>query len=343
MNAVVLAGGVRSGREVPGSGLPRALWPFPNMPLISHVLAFLRSSGCERIAVCANGKTKMIASQLSSGATPWLDLHYSEDPLPRGPAGCLRDLQEWLGEHTFLAIQGTGLYDFDLQAMLDDHRSSGAAITVGARICRDDAHLLEPIGVYLIEPQTLGLVQSVGFQDIKEQFIPKVVAAELGVRCHIIKGTATLIHSQSHYLSAIGGAILRAADRVPTGYTQRAPGVIVHDSAQIHPTARLTGPLWLDANTVIEEHAVVAGPVMLAQNSRIRGHALVHRAVLMEGATAGIAAEVLSTVVAPNTTHAAEPAHHIAALAPPGRGFAAPLWERMDRFFGRFNIPRSTT
>src|ERR1035437_9749103 len=100
MNAVVLAGGVRSGLEIPGSGLPRALWPFPREPLISQVLTFLAKGGCEGMAICANGKTRMIAAELSSGAKPWEGLHYSEDPLPRGPAGCLRDLREWVGETT---------------------------------------------------------------------------------------------------------------------------------------------------------------------------------------------------------------------------------------------------
>jgi len=132
MNAVVLAGGVRSGLEVPGSGLPRALWPFPSEPLILHVLRFLVRSGCGRVAICANGKTKLIASELSSGAGPWESPHYSEDPLPRGPAGCLKDLQEWTGSETLVCIQGTAWYDFDLAAMMDEHRCSGAAITVGA-------------------------------------------------------------------------------------------------------------------------------------------------------------------------------------------------------------------
>src|SRR5689334_19451251 len=84
MKAVVLAGGLRSGLEIPGSALPRALWPFPQKPLITHVLEFLQRAGVEQMAICANGKTKLIATELSNAAQPWTNLHYSEDPLPRG-------------------------------------------------------------------------------------------------------------------------------------------------------------------------------------------------------------------------------------------------------------------
>ncbi len=299
MNAVVLAGGVRSGMEVPGSGVPRALWPFPNEPLISHVLRFLRDQKCGRIAVCANGKTKMIASELSAGATPWLDLHYSEDPLPRGPAGCLRDLKDWLGDETFVAIQGTAHYDFDLQAMLDEHRASGAAITVGARVCADDPTLLEPVGVYLLEPKTLELIQPVGFQDFKEQFLPRVIASGMAVRCHTLQGSATLIHSPAHYLSAIGDAIVSAAKRLPTGYVERSPGVVVHETASIDATARITGPVWIEAGVTVGKNAVIAGPVVLGSKCKVGGDALVHRTVAMTGSIVGVGAEVFSGILAP--------------------------------------------
>jgi mannose-1-phosphate guanylyltransferase/phosphomannomutase len=210
-------------------------------------------------------------------------------------------------------------------------------------VCSDDPSLLEPVGVYLVEPRTLGLIQPVGFQDFKEQFLPKVIAAGMTIRSHTIQGSATLIHSPSHYIHAMGAAIGRAWGNLPPGYTQRGPGVVVHHSATIHPTARITGPAWIDENAVVEEHSVLAGPVLLAPGARVEGHALLHDAVVMQHATVGVAAELISTILAPNVTHCAEPARTetFAPIQPPTPRFAAPLWDRVDRFFALFGTPRS--
>jgi mannose-1-phosphate guanylyltransferase/phosphomannomutase len=349
MKAVVLAGGVRSGLEIAGSGLPRALWPFPHQPLIASVIAFLRRAGCDQIAICANGKTKLIAAELSSGAYSHIDaasLHYSEDPLPRGPAGCLRDLQAWVGDETFIAIQGTGSYDFDLAAMIDEHRRTGAAVTVGARLCPDDPELLEPAGVYLVEPSTLHHIQAQGYQDIKEQFLPKVIAAGSRVRCHPLKGSATLIHSPGHYLSALRDAIVRSASDLPSGYRRIGENIVAHESAVVHPTARISGPVWIESGAVVEERAVIAGPVVIGTGVRIGPAALVHRTVAMKDTSIGAGAEVFSAIlpprsVKPGRAKKASLAGRPAPAAPPARDTGWPSmrgWS--DRLFGMLDPAR---
>jgi NDP-sugar pyrophosphorylase family protein len=184
--------------------------------------------------------------------------------------------------------------------MLEEHRATGAAITVGARPSPDDPDVLEPAGVYLVEPKTLALIQPVGFQDFKEQFLPKVIAAGMSVRCHTLKGNATLIHSAGHYLSAIREAILRAAENLPAGFIRKAPGVVVHESATIDPTARLTGPVWIDANAQIGANAVLAGPVVVGPNAKVGSGAVVHRTVVMKDGEIGSGAQVYSAILAPS-------------------------------------------
>ncbi|MCL2639820.1 MAG: NDP-sugar synthase [Phycisphaerales bacterium] len=310
MNAVVLAGGIRSGLEVPGSGLPRALWPFPDEPLISHVLRFLTRSGCRDIAICANGKTKLIAAELASGETLWQSLHYSEDPLPRGPAGCLKDLQEWTGSHTLLCIQGTAWYDFDLAAMMDEHCRSAAAITVGAL---QTGHLhLEPAGVYFIEPYMLDLVPPVGYHDIKEQLIPKAIAAGMRVHCHPLRGQAALIHSPEHYLIAMRSAIRRAAAEPPADFI-RCNDTIIHVTATVSSTAHLSGPIWIDAGAVVEEGVMLLGPVVVGTDVAIGADSLIRRSVVLRGACIPANSEAFSCILSPTKARRRSPSARLSA------------------------------
>jgi mannose-1-phosphate guanylyltransferase len=292
------------------------------------VLSFLAKAGCQGMAICANGKTRMMAAELSGGATPWLGLHYSEDPLPRGPAGCLRDLKEWGGAETMLAIQGTGWYDFDVAAMVKDHRQHGAAITVGAKACGNGSGLMEPAGVYLVESSALDLIPAVGYHDIKEQFILKAIGAGMHVQCHQLVGSATLIHSPEHYLAAMSEAIARGAADLPAAFVGRSGGGAVHQSALVHPSARLSGAVWIDENAVVEEGAVLIGPVVVGAGARIGAGAIVRRTVVMREARICAGAEVFSDVLGPQAVRSASGA---AGLG----GRRADAGERGWRLWGR--------
>lgn len=161
------------------------------------------------------------------------------------------------------------------------------------------------------------------------------------VRCHTLQGSATLIHSPNHYLSAIGAAIVSAATHLPAGFVERSPGVIVHETAVIHPTARLTGPVWIDAGVTVAEYAVIAGPVVLAPKSRVGGHALVHRSVAMTGSIVGVAAEIFSAILAPYTVRSAQTGKRLSQggrqIKPDSSRTAQPTAGRMGRFLNLFS------
>lgn len=265
------------------------------------VLRFLRHFDIEKLAICANGKTKMIAGELSSGAMPWNNLHYSEDRFPRGPAGCLKDLEGWLGGEAFLVIQATGFYDFDLQAMMCQHVDSGAAITVGATVASNagyDRHL-QPAGVYVMDAGVLGLINAVGYQDIKEQLLPKAIAGGMAVRCHTITGRVELIHGLEHYLEALRTAIPKAGRELPHGLKEVEAGVWVHPSAKVEGGVRFTGPAWVDREVRIGGGSVMLGPTVLGARSVVGANVILNRVVGMEGCCIGDYAEMSDMVVAP--------------------------------------------
>ena len=106
MKAVVLAGGQEFGQCPLSRQLPRALWPVIDRPIIESVLATLRDAGIGHMAISANGRTHTIAAKLGYNPTPDVTIHYSEDTMPRGAAGCIKDCEEWLGNQTFLQNYG---------------------------------------------------------------------------------------------------------------------------------------------------------------------------------------------------------------------------------------------
>jgi len=163
--------------------------------------------------------------------------------------------------------------------------------------CRRDSHL-EPAGVYCIEPYALDLVPPVGYHDIKEQLIPRAIAAGMQVHCHKLCGEAALIHSPEHYLIAMRDAIRRAAVELPEGFVRRN-GAVIHATAAVSSTAHLSGPIWIDAGAVVEEGAMLLGPVVVGTDAVIGADALIRRSVALRGACIPPNSEAFSCVLSP--------------------------------------------
>src|SRR5262249_21522500 len=131
MKAVVLAGGQEFGQCPLSRHLPRALWPLVDKPLIEHVLMGLRQAGIGEMAISANGRTHDIMHRLGEHPSPDITIRYSEDSLPRGAAGCIKDCEDWLGNESFVVVHGASLLiNVDFEQLLAEHGESGAAVTI---------------------------------------------------------------------------------------------------------------------------------------------------------------------------------------------------------------------
>lgn len=296
MKAILLAGGVRAGQELPGASIPRSLWPLPHEPVIAGVIRFVRQFGIDKVAISANGKTRMIREDLLSRAISAEDVEFSEDAIPRGPAGCLKDLESWLAGDTACVLQGAAWYDFDLERMAKEHRESGAVITVAA-VARHG--VVEPAGVFMIEPAALAYIQTVGYQDIKEQLLPRVIQAGLRVQCHVVSGKVQLIHGTENYLQALNMALSALRPEVTKDYIQIKPGIWQHATAKVHPTARLIGSVWIDAEAQIGAGSLVMGPTLIGPKAVVNDGCVVRASVVMHNAQLSSTTELIQAVIAP--------------------------------------------
>jgi len=309
MKAVVLAGGQEFGQCPLSRQAPRALWPLVDKPIIEHVLRALQErAGINEVIISANGRTHDIADRIGEKPFDGIDVRYSEDCLPRGAAGCIKDCQKYLGNETFIVAPGASLLiNIDFDHLLAEHRRSGAVITVGAAADPGDSVIdgnltlsLKPTGLYVCEPEVFEHIRTRGYQDMKEQLIPRLVQAGLKVRAVPLRGRVIPVRNEECYINAMVALMEDVDNR--EAFTRhlpaKHPAIWIDPTAYVHPQARIVGPAYVGPNAKIMGDAVVIGPAIVSADCAVDGDAIVHESILWRGAKVGAGAMVEQTVMA---------------------------------------------
>ena len=292
LSAVVLAG------THPWTGssferlAPRPLVPVALEPLISYSLRWLLQGGITHATICANGTTRLIEAALGDGDDLGMELSYYQDGTPRGPAGCVRDAGLRTGSQTILVTDGTAIPTVDVADLLASHHASGAAVT--ALVHRDQAlsGVASPGGIYVFERRALDHIGANGFQDIKENLIPRLHRAGERVVAHASEGFCPHVLNAQTYLAVNHWMLQRLAQR-----DEGRGGVLLHPSASVDPAARLVGPVLLGAGVRVEAGATLVGPISIGGGSVVGPRALVARSVLWNRCVVGQGSVVHGCVV----------------------------------------------
>jgi len=304
IRGIVLAGGPSCGECELAQIIPRPMLPVATRPLICHTLSWFGHDGVERATVCANGNTSLFSRHLRNGEGLKIAIDYTEDLMPRGPAGCVRDAAMAGGEEHFVVVEGGVIPHVDLTTLLREHHANAAPMTMVVR--RNTATSDwpvdgdEPLGIYVFTRETLALVAETGFCDIKEGLIPELYKRGLRVLIHPVSSAAPpRISCPSSYLAANGWAVERLV-RTKTTFADhnRRGDAWIHQSARVDDSVKLVGPVWIGPGTVVEEGAMIVGPSSIGAGCEVGAHAVVTRSTVWDRGTVGDGAIVDSTIVA---------------------------------------------
>ena len=172
---------------------PRPLLPVAHQPLISYALRWLAPGGVRESSVCLNPASRRAQRGRSRDPAP-TGLEFYEDAASRaGPRGA-RATPPWPRDaETFVVADGTAI------PTVAAGRPAGRAPDARARwprwsCSRSSAAsararcLSRPGGVYVFERRALEPVPARGFQDIKENLIPRLYRAGEHVAAHAMRG-----------------------------------------------------------------------------------------------------------------------------------------------------------
>ncbi|TVQ58849.1 MAG: hypothetical protein EA379_12505 [Phycisphaerales bacterium] len=183
----------------------------------------------------------------------------------RGPAGVLLDVCDHLpSDANILVIEGARWYGAPIGPLVEAHAQRGAEVTIAQAADRS------PAGVYVIRRSSLDPTPRLGFMDLKEQLLGRLLA----------EGRRIVVHT----LATPGTMPLRSLE----GYL-RAGRVASGSSGE-----------WsvLDPDCEVGEGAVVVSSVIM-RGARIEPGAVVARSIVLEGAVIQSGAETVDSVVQP--------------------------------------------
>jgi NDP-sugar pyrophosphorylase family protein len=324
LSAIILAGTYRWSDSSFEGLMARPLLPVALSPLISYTLRWLRGGGVRRVTICASHASLAVEAVLGDGAEFDLELSYYEDSTPRGAAGCVRDTGVRAGSETLLIADGATIPTVDLADLLASHRASGAAVTAVVHRDRSRSAPPSPGGAYLFERRVLDLIPEGGFQDIKENLIPRLHRAGERVVAYETEGYCPRVLNAQTYL-AVSQWVL---ERLAADDSKHADDPLIHASAWVEPGARLVGPVQLGPGVRVRAGATVVGPTSLGAGSTVGRNALVARSVVWSRCQVGEGSVVHGCVVGNDAVvpPAARLFHAVHSQEPPKLGrFLAPM------------------
>ena len=144
MEAIILAGGKAERLGDAAGGLPKPLVPVGGRPLVAWQIRLLAGAGVERVILSCNAGAGEHFMSALNGVGP--ELAVAEEPERLGRGGGIRfAAAERREDGDVLALNGDELLDLDFAALLEQHRSTGAAATIAV------AQPRSPFGVVRLE------------------------------------------------------------------------------------------------------------------------------------------------------------------------------------------------
>lgn len=181
----------------------------------------------------------------------------------RGPAGALRDACDRLAPSTtVLAAEAARCCTADLGHMLAQHVRGGADVTVARNA--DES----PSGLYVLSRQMLDEVPHAGFMDLKEQWLPRLIAKGRRVMVHELPGAGSLpLRTRSEFLRAVQACLGADPGPEPDALEPRVlrgtrcAASVICTGAEVAPDAIIVDSL-ISPGATVGEGALVARSIV---------------------------------------------------------------------------------
>jgi mannose-1-phosphate guanylyltransferase len=338
--AVILVGGQGTRLRPMTARTRKDMLPVVDRPLLAYTFEHLARHGVDDARLACGYLPDQLQAHFGD-EYEGMRLSYSVEDEPLDSGGGIAFAGRKL-ESSFFALNGDSLREADLGEMVAFHRSSGAKATIlltpvadpsryglvrTAADGRVETFLEKPrpeeidtdlinAGLYVLEPEVLELVPPGRAVSIEREVFPRL-AAEGSVFGIALPGYWLDVGTPESYLQAHRDVLERIFD-TQVGQELGADFTLVHETADVHPGAKLVPPVYVGPGAVVEDRARLGSLAVLGADARLAEGCVVENAVI--GARTRIAsrASVIGSIVGDDAHIGAGCELHNLAVVGPG-------------------------
>lgn len=326
--AMILAAGVGSRMDPLTQGLPKPLAPILGKPVMEHIITLCKSHGFTDFAANIHVKADEMKEHFKDAKNKFgINLNLVHETDLTGVAGGIRSCKAFLTDDVILILMGDAISDANLTKLLDAHKKSDCAVTIGIMEIPDTTQFgvivtdenskvvsfqekpspeeaksnLANTGIYLFDKSIIESMPSdkdKPFYDVAKDLFPKIMSENIQMQAIPIDGywadIGTLKQYQQSLEDAIDGKVKIEITATKTSYGYK------EESANIDSSAKINGKAYIGKNTKIGKNVTLNGTVVIEEGCVIEDGAFINNSVIWSGSKILKNAKVVNSIIANN-------------------------------------------
>ena len=321
MQAVILAGGKGTRLHPLTSKIPKPMVKVFDKPVLEHTIELLRHHGIRDMVITVSYKAEHIMDYFGNGSKWGVNIQYFLEDVPLGTAGGLRHIQPLIKD-TFVVISGDAVTDFDLTSALEFHRKRSSIATLltynvddpsqfGIVHSSDDGKIIRfqekpkrseaftdtvNTGIYILEPEVISYVPYGSAFDFSKGMFPMLLQNDEPFYSYRTEGYWCDVGNLAQYRNVHFDALMGKV-KLNMSATRVADGIWIGDGAEIHPTVKMIGPLYIGKGAKVRRKSTLGRFAVLGNTSLIEEGAQVTHSVIDTASCIGKNSEVYGSIV----------------------------------------------
>ena len=321
MKAIILVGGEGLRLRPLTCNVPKPMVPIVNKPFLEHMIDNLKRHDIHEIILAICYLSEHIQQHFGDGSDFGVKMTCAFENTPLGTGGAIKNAEAFL-DGPFVVCNGDIFTDLDLTAMIKSHREYGAKATIALTPVEDPtaygvvetdakngvkAFVEKPsldrvtsnlinAGTYVLEPEVLDFIPSGVHHMVERGLFPDMVEQGLPFlgypsNAYWIDIGRPVDYFQLHHDILMGKAIARFPGK------SVADDIWVEENSDIHPSAKIIGPVVIGRECSIEQDVRISGPAVIGDNCIITQRARIDESIIWNDAQIGKDATIVNSIV----------------------------------------------